>query len=111
MMNKNSILREPLKIECNFDGFDDTIARLKEMGVTFITLSADVLDNAEVELNYFFQVDSRTIVINVTTNEKTIPSLYSKFQKSDFIEREINNIFGIKFLGHPNLERITSNNR
>ncbi len=46
--------------------------------------------------------------VKTATDKFSIGSLYTLFVNADFIEREINNIFKIKFLGHPNLPRFGS---
>jgi NADH:ubiquinone oxidoreductase subunit C len=93
-------------LECNFDGFDETISRLKENGAEFVSLSTVRNDKGNLSLIYYFQVKEKIIVLKAKIKDNSIPSLYSSFVKADFVEREINNTFGIKFLGHPNLERI-----
>jgi NADH:ubiquinone oxidoreductase subunit C len=93
-------------LNCNFDGFDETVSRLKENGAEFISLSTVRNDNGILSLIYYFKTGEKIIVLKAKTKENSIPSLYSSFVKADFVEREINNTFGIKFLGHPNLERI-----
>ena len=86
--------------------FEDTIKRLNEMGTEFLTISATRGNDGELFIAYYFRQESRMLVVKVNIKDNTMPSLYSTFSKSDFIEREISNIFGVKFIGHPNLERI-----
>ena len=38
--------------------------------------------------------------------EASVPSLYGIFMAADWQEREVYDMFGIKFEGHPNLKRI-----
>lgn len=93
-----------VEIVCEPENFEDTLARLKNMGAEFITISAEVIPEDRVCLCYYFQKGAKTVIIRIELKDRTILSLYSRFNKSDFIEREINNLFGIKFVGHPNLE-------
>jgi len=48
-----------------------------------------------------------TLKTRLTDREKPVlPSVYSLWKGSDFQEREIFDLFGISFAGHPNLKRI-----
>ncbi len=44
--------------------------------------------------------------IQVPADDTTIPSLYELFPGCDFMEREVFDMFGIVFDGHPDLSRI-----
>jgi NADH:ubiquinone oxidoreductase subunit C len=86
-------------------GFEEAIARLKEEEAEFMTL-ATRRSGGELILWYYFRTKGKVKIIQVQSVDNSVPSLYSSFRKADFIEREINNTFGVKFLGHPNLGRI-----
>lgn len=97
----------PEKIHCDdVNEFEKIITRLNDDDAKFITLSSLIGGDGEHILIYYFKVAGKTITVHLRPKKKSVPSLYSTFVKADFIEREINNTFGIKFLGHPNLERI-----
>ncbi len=52
---------------------------------------------------------NRSIVLKVrlyTRDNPTVPSLTGLYQGADFQEREVYDLMGIKFEGHPNLKRI-----
>ncbi|AWD33455.1 NADH-quinone oxidoreductase subunit C [Candidatus Fokinia solitaria] len=40
------------------------------------------------------------------SQDEAIPSVYQIYRSSDWYEREVYDMFGIKFLSHPNLKRI-----
>ena len=44
--------------------------------------------------------------IQVPNDEPTIDSLYAVYPGTDFLEREVYDMFGITFTGHPDLSRI-----
>jgi NADH-quinone oxidoreductase subunit C len=39
-------------------------------------------------------------------NEPSVPSVYSVWQGADLQEREVYDLMGIRFPGHPNLKRV-----
>ena len=52
---------------------------------------------------------NRSIILKVrchTRDNPTVPSLIGVYQGADFQEREIYDLMGITFKGHPNLKRI-----
>ena len=64
------------------------------------------------EIYYHFSNDKTGLVINlhvVLEKEKPeIESLTSIFEAANWIEREMHEILGINFKGHPNLEKLIS---
>lgn len=81
---------------------------LHDGGARLLTLSAIGRGGDELELTYTFQLDaSSSVVLQTTTEERTVDSLFSSFPAADFLEREVNTLFVVKFLGHPNLQQPT----
>jgi len=61
------------------------------------------------ELNYVFlsyKTEHRIIVKLFTDNVKPVCSINNIYPSSNWLEREVWDMFGIKFLFHPNLRRI-----
>ena len=61
------------------------------------------------EVNYFLLSHklSRRIIIRVSTNDITpIPSITSLYKSANWYEREVWDLFGVFFSGHPDLRRI-----
>jgi NADH:ubiquinone oxidoreductase subunit C len=63
------------------------------------------------ELIYHFSADKSGEIFNlrIFLNDKNNPeidSLCGLFQASNWVEREINEMLGINFKGHPNLKRL-----
>jgi len=96
---------EPLFLECSGDQFAEFISGLKEQGGRLMSISAVSTGKGEVELMYYFDLSGTPQVLKSRTVDGVIESLYSLFQSADFMEREIHELYGVKFMGHPNLER------
>ncbi|CAG0947935.1 partial NADH-quinone oxidoreductase subunit C, partial [Anaerolineae bacterium] len=47
-----------------------------------------------------------TLKANAKREDPTVPSLVPVYRGADFQEREVYDMMGIRFLGHPNLRRI-----
>ncbi len=64
------------------------------------------------EIYYHFSNDLTGLVINlhvILPKEKPeIKTLTSLFEAANWIEREMHEILGINFIGHPNLEKLIS---
>ncbi|EKS09272.1 NADH-quinone oxidoreductase subunit C [Leptospira santarosai] len=62
------------------------------------------------EVNYLLRSGSKAssrIQIKVRLEEEeSVPSITSVFKGADWPEREVYDLFGISFVGHPNLDRI-----
>ncbi len=110
MVKDTSSKMETLRRRIDGSSFEESVFRLKEENARLVTISCQRSLDGPLNLLYYFQKERRLIILELAVIENTVPSLYSIFTKADFIEREINNTFGIKFLGHPNLERIVGKN-
>jgi Ni,Fe-hydrogenase III component G len=83
----------------------------REAGFRFIIASA-VHTKRGFEIHYHFSFDATGLVLNihVILDKETpeIESLSNMFNASDWIEREMHELFGINFLNHPNQEKLIS---
>jgi NADH:ubiquinone oxidoreductase subunit C len=83
----------------------------KSAGFRFIIASA-LHTKKGFEILYHFSMDTTGLVLNihvVLDKEKPqIESLSNMFNASNWIEREMHELFGINFLNHPNLEKLIS---
>ena len=63
-----------------------------------------------IELIYiFYSMDRRARMILKTTlalNDLTVESLANIWRSADWLEREVYDLFGVRFLNHPDLKRI-----
>jgi len=82
-----------------------------EMGFRFIIASA--LQSKEgIEIYYHFSKDIIGLILNLHVllpkDNPQIESLADKYVAANWIEREMHELYGIKFLNHPNLEKLIS---
>ena len=80
-------------------------------GFRFIIASA-LHTKKGFEIHYHFSKDSTGLILNIhvilDNNNPQIESLSNMFNASNWIEREIHELFGINFLNHPNQEKLIS---
>ena len=83
----------------------------KEAGYRFIIASA-LHTKRGFEIHYHFSYDKSGLILNLhvilTGEEPEIESLSNMFNASNWIEREIHELFGINFINHPNQEKLIS---
>ena len=83
----------------------------KELGFRFIIASA-LHTKRGFEIFYHFSYDKTGLILNLhVTLDQTKPeveSLSNLFEATNWIEREMHELFGIHFLNHPNLEQLLS---
>lgn len=71
--------------------------------------AVDYLDYFEVVYHLFSLVHNHSLVLKVRCYDRerpTIPSVVSIWRAADFQEREVYDLMGIVFKGHPNLKRL-----
>ena len=82
-----------------------------ELGMRFISASA-LHTRQGFEIYYHFSMDSTGLVLNIHVvlpqENPEIESLSNMFSASDWIKREIHELFGISFRNHPNQEKLIS---
>jgi NADH:ubiquinone oxidoreductase subunit C len=83
----------------------------KDVGYRFVIASA-LHTNKGFEIHYHFSYDSTGLLLNLhvilSADKPEIESLSNMFNASNWIEREMHELFGINFLNHPNLEKLIS---
>jgi NADH:ubiquinone oxidoreductase subunit C len=83
----------------------------KEEEFRFIIASA-LHTRRGFEIHYHFSKDPVGLVLNIhvilDAVKPQIESLSNMFNASNWIEREIHELFGINFLNHPNQEKLIS---
>jgi NADH-quinone oxidoreductase subunit C len=80
-------------------------------GYRFIIASA-LHTKKGFEIHYHFSKDATGLILNIHVildkNNPEIESLSNMFNASNWIEREMHELFGINFLNHPNQEKLVS---
>jgi Ni,Fe-hydrogenase III component G len=83
----------------------------KSDGFRFIIATA-LQSKRGFEIYYHFSKDSLGLVLNIHAildkENPEIESLSNMFNASNWIEREIHELYGINFLNHPNQEKLIS---
>ena len=83
----------------------------REEGLRFIIATA-LHTKKGFEIHYHFSKDETGLILNLhVILDKEYPqieSLSNMFSASNWIEREIHELFGINFLNHPNQEKLIS---
>ena len=83
----------------------------KNAGFRFIIASA-LHTKRGYAIHYHFSRDETGLILNILVNldndNPQIESLSNMFSASNWIEREMHELFGIDFLNHPNQEKLLS---
>jgi NADH-quinone oxidoreductase subunit C len=83
----------------------------KTVGFRFVIASA-IHTRRGFEIHYHFSKDSCGLLLNLHVildrNKPEIESLSNMFNASNWIEREMHELFGINFLNHPNQDKLIS---
>ena len=83
----------------------------KTAGFRFIIASA-LHTKRGFEIHYHFSMDKTGLVLNIHVvlehENPQIESLSNMFNASNWIEREMHELFGINFINHPNQEKLIS---
>ncbi len=104
--------RNRVLIDLNKDVFLKVVTFLyKELHFRFIIATGRDNDKT-FEIVYHFSNDQTGMVanirVNLPKNKPEIESLTSLFVAADWIEREMHELLGIKFLNHPNMRSLLS---
>jgi len=82
-----------------------------ELGYRFIIASA-LHTRKGFEIYYHFSLDQTGLILNLhvilDSEHPEVESLSNMFEASNWIEREMHELFGINFLNHPNQDQLLS---
>ncbi len=98
------------QIEIQKEALLETARRLFSEGFDNLHCITAVDKNDSIELVYiFYSMGSRACTILKTPlalNDLAVESLANIWRSADWLEREVYDLFGVKFLNHPGLKRI-----
>ncbi len=84
---------------------------IKTLEFRFIIASA-LHTKRGFEIFYHFSLDHSGLILNLLVildkDKPEVESLSNRFEDTNWIEREMHELFGINFLNHPNLDQLLS---
>jgi Ni,Fe-hydrogenase III component G len=85
------------------------IYMFKELGARF-NIASGVDTRTNIEILYHFTLETINLLVSfrvkLDKNKPEIDSLANEFHAANWIEREMHELLGINFKGHPNLKRL-----
>lgn len=81
-------------------------AVMKEHSARLSTISAAMLPGDETEIIYHYFAGQQAYNFKVCTQHNAIPSISPVLPAADWIEREIQDLYRVEFVGHPHPERL-----
>jgi len=98
------------RIDIDSDKAVDTVIKLKEIGYNYLTMLTATCKDEGFEIIYLldnWKYKSKVWIYTKVSNDKPIiPSLTPHWIAADWLEREVYDMFGIEFEGHPNMTRL-----
>ncbi|MFH1453068.1 MAG: NADH-quinone oxidoreductase subunit C [Armatimonadota bacterium] len=91
------------KFNINADKLIHFIDGLKSKKLKLISISTFIKADRVIVLKYYIEKQNQLLIIDAPVKKDQIASLFTYFSNADFIEREISQSFGVKFIGNPNL--------
>ncbi|MCI4434096.1 MAG: NADH-quinone oxidoreductase subunit C [Thermoplasmata archaeon] len=92
----------------NPESLIEELKNLKENGYNYLVLmsAVDYLKYREVVYHLSSYNEEKMVVVKVRTSDDVLPSATVLWDSANWFEREIYDLMGIKFNGHPDLKRI-----
>jgi len=75
-------------------------------GIRLATMTACARADGETDVIYHYAAPDAAYNLRTTTRNNCLPSIALVLPAADWIEREIHDLFAVKFEGHPNLVRL-----
>jgi NADH-quinone oxidoreductase subunit C len=108
-----TFFREKSSLRVHPTRVGETLALLRERGFTFMASLHGVdyyPDEPRLGVHYELldmkRVDRITVTTRVPLDEPVLPSVTAEWPTANFQEREVYDMFGVVFDGHPDLRRI-----
>ncbi len=99
-----------LALEVKPEGLKEAVEALKKSGFEYFCYVTAIDRGDGFELAYRISslspLRDAAIKVNLPRDGASIESITGVFKGADWQEREVYDLFGIEFIGHPNLKRI-----
>ncbi len=79
---------------------------LRRQQIRLCAMTGLALPNGEAAVLYHFCLGNLRINVRAETHDRAIPSITPITRAADWSEREIAALYGVDFVGHPNLARL-----
>jgi Ni,Fe-hydrogenase III component G len=79
---------------------------MHRLGARLSTMTGVALNTGETTIIYHYCLGPVPINIKTETRDHAIPSITPVTRAADWIEREISDLYGARFAGHPNPARL-----
>jgi len=79
---------------------------MHQFGARLGTMTGCALQSHETAVIYHYILGSAAVNIRTESRDRSLPSIAAVTRAADWIEREIHDLFGVDFVGHPNLARL-----
>jgi NADH:ubiquinone oxidoreductase subunit C len=80
--------------------------KMKEWGAGFSTMTGSMLSDNETAVIYHYYLDGNNFNLRVHTHGSELPSISNILPAAEWIEREIQDLFKVQFIGHPHPDRL-----
>ena len=79
---------------------------MRRLGARLTTLTGVAIEGGETGIFYHYCLGPLRINLKAETRDRAIPSITPVTRAADWSEREIGDLYGVRFDGHPNLTRL-----
>ena len=79
---------------------------MSHLGARLATMTGVALTGGETAVIYHYVLGSTVVNVRTETRDRSLPSITPVTRAANWIEREIHDLFGVDFPGHPSLTRL-----
>ncbi|MCF7668775.1 MAG: NADH-quinone oxidoreductase subunit C [Verrucomicrobia bacterium] len=103
---------DPPRITIKPESLRETATRLRESGFDYLLLltAVDYPDEGKIQIVYaitnFNEADELTLTVDLDRNAPEIDTVSDIWRTADWHEREVFDLFAVRFRNHPDLRRI-----
>src|SRR5512147_871267 len=103
LTESGKLIQTPDGMWLDTPGLDVTrmAALANDLGMRLSTMTGIALETGETQLIYHFVSGSTVLNFKVQTQQNSIQSIALLIPTANWIEREIHDLYGVEFVGHP----------